>query len=123
MPVLIIEVNGTSHEKDPSRKNMDHFKQFVCNKNGIPLVILKLYESYEDDKIKDMLQVLLKPCRSRYGFTVHCVKCNAIMNLKRNRKDGSFYYARSNPECKRDTDSSKPWTISADYIPPLLKES
>lgn len=123
MPALIIEVNGTSHEKYPARKNMDHFKQFICNKNGIPLVVLKLYKSYEDDEIQDMLRVFLEPCHSRYGFAVHCDKCKTIMNLKQNRTDDSFFYACSNPDCKGDTDSPKPWTVSAEYIPILLKES
>lgn len=123
MPVLIVEVNGSHHKTDPSQKNLDRFKKFICDKNDIPLLVLKLYKSYKDDEIRDMLKSNLDPFHSRNEFPVFCIKCNAIMDLKRNRKDGSFYYACSNPECKRSIDSPKPWTVSAEYIPLLLKES
>lgn len=101
---------------------MDHFKQFVCNKNGIPLVVLKLYKFYKDDEIRDMLNSHLKNFQSRYNFPVFCTKCNAPMNYK-NNQDGSFYYACSNPECKKDTDPIKPYTIDEQKIAPLIKES
>lgn len=122
MPVLIIEVNGTSHELEPAQKNMDHFKQFICNKNNMPLIVLKLYESYKNNEVMDILKLSLKPYHSRYAFPIFCIKCKSLMNYKQNSKDGSFYYACSNPNCKKNTDPPKPFTISAEYIPPLLRE-
>ncbi len=121
-PVLIIEVNGTSHEKNHSHKNMDHFKQFICNKNNIPFVQLKLYNSHDDDEIKDMLKFNLKPYHSPYSFPVYCYQCYSIMNCKKNSKDGSLFYSCPNPDCKSDTDPTKPLTFSAECIPPLLRD-
>ncbi len=120
-PILIIEVNGTSHKKHPSKENMDLFKQFMAGKNGIPFIVLRLYESYKDNEIKDLLKVLLKPCHSRYGFPAFCTKCNALMRYTKDNENNN--YTCSNPACKDDTDPSKPYTISAREIPPLLKES
>ncbi len=121
MPALIVEVNGTSHEKNPSHKNMDHFKQFICTKNDIPLVPLKLYKSYKRDEMKAMLKASLEQFHDRYNYPVFCDTCHVRMNYKKNSKNGSFFYSCSHPLHVNPNNPTRPYSVNEDIVPPLLK--
>lgn len=121
MPALIVEVNGTSHEKNHSHKNMDCFKKFICNKNDIPLVVLKLYKSYRCDEIEGMVKASLEPFHNRYNYPVFCDTCYVRMNYKKNTKNGSFFYSCTHPLHVNPNNPIRPYSVNEDKIPPLLK--
>jgi len=54
-PALILELDDSSHDKF-NRQESDEFKQQVCEMVGLPLVRVKVQQSYSSDEIDQLIR-------------------------------------------------------------------
>ena len=59
-PVLVIEVDGSSHRKGTRQAERDHLKDGILAKYGIPIIRMKTTESREEERLRARLWELIR---------------------------------------------------------------
>lgn len=120
IPVLLIEINGSSHTLE-WKSDIDKFKKLLSSKCDLPLASIDLLEHLNDREFKiKICRSLVATVDSRRKCNVYCPKCKNILTYKLNKdRKGSFYYCShcKNPYSKEP----KHLTFDESKIPPLFK--
>lgn len=118
MPILFIEVNGSTHLNVSRKIMMDSFKSALAQSKSIPLIVIPLYKSYTNDEIYEILQNTLSEINIRKALPAYCLQCGSRLELRTNTKTKANFYICK--KCK-GSDETKNKTYSLDDIPLFLK--
>lgn len=119
MPVLIIEINGSTHLTQFGKIMMDSYKAAHSQSNFIPLITIPLYRPYTDAEIHEILQNAIFAINVRAAIPAYCPQCGEKLGLRKNKtSNAQFYFC---PNCKVPN-STKSKTYSLYKIPLLLKK-
>lgn len=116
MPILFIEVNGSTHLTMRGKVMMDSFKLALCQSNSIPLVVIPLYKSYTEDEIHEMLQSTLSEINIRKVLPAYCPECGKRLKMLTNKQSKANFYI-----CEKCKTRDK--TYNLDDIPLILNQA
>lgn len=124
-PVLIIELNGGTHQQKEYKNEIDSFKRQVVaaicagNKENIKLIFInELCKSLTDDELIEIIRDKLNAeIKHRINLPAYCLYCGALLQYRKGKQ--CWYY-----ECKQaDCTAPKDHRIKNErYVRLLLKE-
>ena len=117
MPVLFIEVDGSSHYTIPGKIIMDSFKLALSQSKSIPLVHIPLYKMYKKEEIHVMVQQVLSGVNIRKVLPAYCPQCGNKLLMRKNGKTNANFYICD--KCK-SIDETKDKTYNLNSIPLIL---
>lgn len=111
-PVMLMEVNGSKHQKDKYTIVNDNMKKKIAAKKKLKLVCIDFSDSIPDNEIKDKVEKSIREAiPDKDSVPAYCPKCHAMMALRQNRSTMEWFYSCPNKH--------KNNTYSAYKIPPL----
>lgn len=116
LPLLIIEVNGSTHLTETRKIIMDSFKLALSKSKLIPFITIPLYQYYEDNDIYEIVKKAISEINVRKALPAYCT-CGAKLQMRQNSETKAHFYFC--PICKR-TDSNKSKTYSLNDFPLLI---
>ncbi len=121
-PVLFVEVQGKDHKENPKVIGRDKFKAEVMKRCGMKLITIDCSETMTDQEISEKVRACIKrEVPDREAYAVYCPTCkkrgeNNLMMIRRNSKDGTFFYGCST---YGKNEQDKCATLNLEKVPPL----
>lgn len=121
-PIFFLELHGKNHKTKKEVIERDKFKAEVMKRCGMKLITMDCSEPMTDQEIKDKLIACIKAeVPDRRAYAAYCPNCkkrgeNKLMMIRRNNKDGSYFYGCSTYE--KDKQDNCP-TQNLEDVPPL----
>ena len=120
MPIVLIEVNGSTHKSSPNRMEMDEFKRKLAAEKGVKLISLDATKTIGNIQ-QEVEERIRHEFPDRDSCPTYCPTCHSRirMILQRNKSTNEYFYRCVNKECGTTHSLGR----SGDYrkIAPLYK--
>lgn len=100
MPIMLIEVNGSTHKSSPNRMEMDEFKRKLAAEKGVRLISLDATKTIGNIQ-QEVEERIRHEFPDRDSCPTYCPACHSRirMILQRNKSTNEYFYRCVNKEC------------------------
>lgn len=100
MPIMLIEVNGSTHKCSPNRMEMDEFKRKLAAEKGVRLISIDATKTIGNIQ-QEVEERIRHEFPDRDSCPTYCPVCHSRirMILQRNKSTNEYFYRCVNKEC------------------------